>query len=123
MNLIEYKKINEDTISLNLNEFEIIYKLSKDFNQPNISYRICYKILKDLNHPVSLTLLIKLTTSNVFNGISEILVNKNGEELSILESVILCVSFINLVVFKIENDIENLNKDIIEKFNKNQGYI
>jgi hypothetical protein len=123
MNLIEYKKINEDNISLNLNEFEIIYKLSKDFNQPNISYRICYKILKDLNHPVSLTLLIKLTTSNVFNGISEILVNKNGEELSILESVILCVSFINLVVFKIENDIENLNKDIIEKFNKNQGYI
>ena len=123
MNLIEYKKINEDNISLNLNEFEIIYKLSKDFNQPNISYRICYKILKDFNHPVSLNLLIKLTTSNVFNGISEILVNKNGEELSILESVILCVSFINLVVFKIENDIENLNKDIIEKFNKNQGYI
>ena len=123
MNLIEYKKINEDTISLNLNEFEIIYKLSKDFNQPNISYRICYKILKDFNHPVSLNLLIKLTTSNVFDGISEILVNKNGEELSILESVILCVSFINLVVFKIENDIENLNKDIIEKFNKNQGYI
>jgi len=123
MNFIEYKKIDEDTISLNLNEFEIVYKLSKDFNQPNISYRICYKILKDFNHPVSINLLIKLTTTNVFVGISEILVNKNGEELSILESVVLCVSFINLVVFKIENDIENLNKDIIENFNKNQGYI
>ena len=117
MNLIEYKKINADTFSLNLNENEITYKLSKDFNQSNISYRTCFKILKDFNYPTSILFLTKLISTNFFYGMSEILVDEDGNELTTEMNIKFCINFINLVVFTIENDMNKLNNEIVENYN------
>ena len=116
MEKIEISEFNKDYFELLFEENNYYFGIS-EFNEPYISYRICNTILCKLNIETSLILLMKLTSSRIFKGINEILLNDQGEELSLQESIEICVKFINTVVLNINNDYSNLSKEIIENFN------
>ena len=117
MHSIKFKEISEDTLVLQYNDIVCSYDLLKDFKEPYISFRICNQILTDLRIDTDISLLMKLTSSNIFIGINDFLTNESGKELSIQESLQVCVNFINIVVLKINNDFSNITKEMVSEFN------
>lgn len=119
MNTIKIIKINENKVVLAFNNSKKTYILDKDFDEPIISFRLCSKILNDFNVEHKLSLLIKIINSKLLLGMGDMLFDDSNKELSIYETLKICVNFLNLIYFKVDNDYKNLSKELIDAYNLN----